>query len=95
MFHATTIFAIQHNGQSAMSGDGQVTFGNQVIMKKSAKKYGASMVAKSLPDLLEVSRTRSHSLKNSKRSLKCITGTYNGQQLSWQRNGEAIRCCVN
>ncbi|WP_114571087.1 ATP-dependent protease subunit HslV [Exiguobacterium flavidum] len=49
MFHATTIFAIQHKGQSAMSGDGQVTFGNQVIMKKSAKKvrrlYGGKVIA--------------------------------------------------
>ena len=26
-FHATTIFAIQHNGKCAMAGDGQVTFG--------------------------------------------------------------------
>ncbi|WP_456275507.1 ATP-dependent protease subunit HslV [Bacillus sp. AK128] len=37
-FHATTIFAIQHNGQCAMSGDGQVTFGNAVVMKHTAKK---------------------------------------------------------
>ncbi len=36
--HATTIFAIKHNGQSAMSGDGQVTLGEQVIMKATAKK---------------------------------------------------------
>src|SRR5690625_5276645 len=36
-FHATTIFAIQHNGQSAMCGDGQVTLGNQVVMKHTAK----------------------------------------------------------
>ncbi len=36
--HATTIFAIQHNGQCAMSGDGQVTLGNAVIMKHRAKK---------------------------------------------------------
>lgn len=36
--HATTIFAIQHNGQCAMSGDGQVTLGNAVIMKHKAKK---------------------------------------------------------
>ena len=34
----TTIFAIRHNGQSAMSGDGQVTLGNAVIMKHRAKK---------------------------------------------------------
>jgi ATP-dependent HslUV protease, peptidase subunit HslV len=37
-FHATTIFAIQHKGQCAMSGDGQVTFGNAVVMKHTAKK---------------------------------------------------------
>ncbi|MCA1023056.1 MULTISPECIES: ATP-dependent protease subunit HslV [Halobacillus] len=37
-FHATTIFAVQHNGKSAMSGDGQVTLGNQVVMKHTAKK---------------------------------------------------------
>lgn len=36
--HATTIFAITHNGQCAMSGDGQVTLGNAVIMKHKAKK---------------------------------------------------------
>jgi ATP-dependent HslUV protease, peptidase subunit HslV len=37
-FHATTIFAIRHNGRSAMAGDGQVTFGNSMIMKQGAKK---------------------------------------------------------
>lgn len=36
--HATTIFAVQHNGQSAMAGDGQVTLGNSVVMKHTAKK---------------------------------------------------------
>ena len=34
----TTIFAVKHNGQSAISGDGQVTFGNAVVMKHKAKK---------------------------------------------------------
>ncbi|MGO4960786.1 HslVU peptidase proteolytic subunit [Jeotgalibaca porci] len=34
----TTICAIQHNGKSAMAGDGQVTLGESVIMKGSAKK---------------------------------------------------------
>ena len=37
-FHATTIFAIQHKGKSAMAGDGQVTLGNQVVMKHTARK---------------------------------------------------------
>lgn len=36
--HATTIFAIQHNGSCAMSGDGQVTLGNTVVMKHKAQK---------------------------------------------------------
>lgn len=37
-FSATTIFAIHHNGKGAMAGDGQVTFGNAVVMKHTAKK---------------------------------------------------------
>ncbi|WP_141431184.1 ATP-dependent protease subunit HslV [Bacillus sp. 03113] len=37
-FHATTIFAVQHKGNSAMAGDGQVTFGNAVVMKHTARK---------------------------------------------------------
>ena len=37
-FHSTTIFAIHHNGKNAMAGDGQVTMGEQVIMKGTAKK---------------------------------------------------------
>lgn len=34
----TTIFAIHHNGVSAMSGDGQMTMGNQIVMKHKARK---------------------------------------------------------
>ncbi|MDP4083026.1 MAG: ATP-dependent protease subunit HslV [Bacillota bacterium] len=37
-FHATTIFAIQHKGECSMAGDGQVTFGNAVVMKHTARK---------------------------------------------------------
>ncbi|HEX7057682.1 MAG TPA: ATP-dependent protease subunit HslV [Bacilli bacterium] len=37
-FHATTIFAVRHNGKGAIAGDGQVTFGNSMIMKNTAKK---------------------------------------------------------
>jgi ATP-dependent HslUV protease, peptidase subunit HslV len=37
-FHATTIFAVRHNGAGAMAGDGQVTFGNQMVMKHTARK---------------------------------------------------------
>ncbi|MCJ7839631.1 ATP-dependent protease subunit HslV [Lederbergia sp. NSJ-179] len=37
-FHATTIFAVHHKGQCAMAGDGQVTLGNAVVMKHTARK---------------------------------------------------------
>ncbi|HEY2494861.1 MAG TPA: ATP-dependent protease subunit HslV [Paenibacillus sp.] len=37
-FHATTICAVRHQGKAAIAGDGQVTFGNSVIMKTTAKK---------------------------------------------------------
>ncbi|CAM3437630.1 MULTISPECIES: ATP-dependent protease subunit HslV [Saccharibacillus] len=37
-FHATTICAVRKNGKSAIAGDGQVTMGQNVIMKQHAKK---------------------------------------------------------
>ncbi|MCY9613723.1 ATP-dependent protease subunit HslV [Paenibacillus thiaminolyticus] len=37
-FHATTICAVRHNGQAAIAGGGQVTFGNNMIMKQHARK---------------------------------------------------------
>lgn len=36
--HATTIFAVKHNGKGAMAGDGQVTLGESVVMKHTARK---------------------------------------------------------
>lgn len=38
MFHATTIVAVRHQGKTAIAGDGQVTFGQNTIMKHNAKK---------------------------------------------------------
>ncbi|MGZ7444398.1 ATP-dependent protease subunit HslV [Paenibacillus sp. TH7-28] len=37
-FHATTICAVRYNGKGAIAGDGQVTFGENVVMKQTAKK---------------------------------------------------------
>lgn len=37
-FHSTTICAIEKDGKFAMAGDGQVTMGEQVIMKGTARK---------------------------------------------------------
>ncbi|SIS90777.1 ATP-dependent protease subunit HslV [Alicyclobacillus vulcanalis] len=36
--HGTTIFAMLRDGRGAMAGDGQVTFGNTMVMKRSARK---------------------------------------------------------
>ncbi len=45
---ATTIVAVRRNGQCAVAGDGQVTFGQNTIMKHNAKKvrrlYGDKVV---------------------------------------------------
>lgn len=37
-FHSTTIFAVKTSIGGAMAGDGQVTFGNAMIMKATARK---------------------------------------------------------
>lgn len=38
MFHATTIVAVKRGNEVALAGDGQVTFGQNTIMKHSARK---------------------------------------------------------
>ncbi|HHW08025.1 MAG TPA: ATP-dependent protease subunit HslV [Clostridia bacterium] len=38
MVHATTIIGVLKDGQVALAGDGQVTFGNNIIMKHHARK---------------------------------------------------------
>lgn len=38
MFHATTILAVKQGNRVAMAGDGQVTFGENTIMKHKARK---------------------------------------------------------
>lgn len=48
-FHATTICAVRHNGKGAIAGDGQVTFGQNMVMKHRARKvrrlYKGNVVA--------------------------------------------------
>ena len=49
MFHATTIVAVKRGSQVALAGDGQVTFGQNTILKQKAKKvrrlYNNSVLA--------------------------------------------------
>ena len=48
-FHATTIVAVRHDGRTAIAGDGQVTFGQNAVMKANARKvrrlYHGSVLA--------------------------------------------------
>ncbi|MGC3595934.1 HslU--HslV peptidase proteolytic subunit, partial [Enterococcus faecium] len=37
-FHSTTICAVEKDGKFAMAGEGQVTMGESVVMKGTAKK---------------------------------------------------------
>lgn len=42
----TTILGVRKDGKCAIAGDGQVTLGENTIMKHSAKKYaGSTMTA--------------------------------------------------
>ena len=49
LFHATTILAVKKDGKTAIAGDGQVTMGNSVIMKNTARKirtlYNGKVIA--------------------------------------------------
>lgn len=38
MFEATTIVAVRKDGRTAIAGDGQVTFGQNTVMKHNANK---------------------------------------------------------
>ena len=67
--HATTIFAVSHNGSCAMSGDGQVTLGNPVVMKHTAKKVRRFLTVKLL--LVLQDRLQMHLLY-----LKCLKVNY-------------------
>ena len=57
----TTILAVKRNDQVAIAGDGQVTMGEHVIMKHSAKKVRTLYHGKVVPY-----PTPSHYLKNLK-----------------------------
>lgn len=46
MFHATTIVAVKKNHLSAMGGDGQVTMGQQTVIKHGAVKVRKSIMTK-------------------------------------------------
>ena len=92
-FHATTIFAVQHNGQCAMSGDGQVTFGNAVVMKHTARKVRRLFQGQVLAGFAGSVADAFTLLNYLKRSLKSITEIFSVQPWSLLNNGEVTKYC--
>ncbi len=49
LFHATTIIAVKKGRKTAIAGDGQVTMGNSIVMKNTARKirtlYNGKVIA--------------------------------------------------
>lgn len=77
MFHATTIVAVMKNGQSAVAGDGQVTFSQNTIIKATAKKvrrlYGGKVIvgfAGSVSDAFTLSEKFEEKLEQYSGNLK-------------------------
>ena len=44
MLNGTTIVAVRKGDQAAIGGDGQVTFGQNTIMKHGAKRLGVFII---------------------------------------------------
>ena len=95
-FHATTICAVRHNGKGAIAGDGQVTFGNSMVMKHHSQE-GSSIISavKSLPDLQAQWLMRLRCLRNLKASLRSIMAICSGQLLSSRKIGVPTVCCAS
>lgn len=77
MFHATTILGVRHKGQVAIAGDGQVTMGEGVIMKGTAKKirkiYNDQVLigfAGSVADAFTLCERFEHKIEQYNRNLK-------------------------
>ena len=49
MFQGTTIIAVKKGERVAIAGDGQVTFGNNTIIKHSARRCAAFTRTRSSP----------------------------------------------
>ncbi len=90
-FQGTTICAVKRDGHCAIAGDGQVTLGENTIMKNSARKvrrvYNDKVVvgfAGSVADALPFAR-------NSRSSLSSIPARWNARRWSLPSSGGRTR----
>lgn len=93
--HATTIYAVRHNGGAAMAGDGQVTLGQQVIMKQTARKVRRLYDGKVLAGFAGSVADAFTLLKNSKLNYNNLAEILKELLLNLRKNGEEINNYVN
>ena len=93
LFHATTILAVKKDGHTAVAGDGQVTMGNAVIMKNTARKvrrlYHGRVIAGfagSVADALAL-------FDKFERASPTAMEILSAQPSNLPRNGDATACC--
>lgn len=89
MFHATTILAVKKDGHTAVAGDGQVTMGNAVIMKNTARKVRRLYHGKVIAGFAGSVADAFALLINSNQNWSTATATWSGRLSSLPRNGEA------
>ena len=68
MFKGTTIIAVRRNGQVAIGGDGQITFGENTVFKTTANKLRRLYSERLLPVLPGRWQTRLRCLSALRRS---------------------------
>lgn len=94
-FHATTIFAVHHNGECAMAGDGQVTMGNAVVMKHTARKVRKLFQGKVLAGFAGSVADAFTLFEMFEGKLEEYNGTCSVLLLRWRSNGAVTKCYVS
>ena len=92
MFTATTILAVKKDGHTAMAGDGQVTMGNAVIMKNTARKVRRLYHGKIIAGFAGSVADAFSLLINLKRSFVTATAIWCGRLWNLPRTGAATGC---
>ena len=91
MFHATTVLAVRHGGQTVMASDGQVTFGDTVV-KQSARKIRKLYSDRISPGLRAPPPIRLPVLQ-IRAKLEQYRGNLERSAVDSPRTGVPIACC--
>lgn len=95
MFTATTILAVKKDGHTAMAGDGQVTMGNVVIMKNTARKVRRLYHGKIIAGFAGSVADAFSLLINLKPNFETAMAIWCGRPWNLPRTGAATGCSRN